>query len=46
METHLILSQEVDIAREGEVNLLLAEAGELAKMIRSLIRNLHRRKTS
>jgi len=43
LETHLILSREIEIAREEDINRFLAVTGELGKMIRSLIRNLQRR---
>jgi four helix bundle protein len=42
LETHLILSREIEIAREEDIRRLLVITDELGKMIRSLIRNLQR----
>jgi len=46
LETHLILAQEVEIAKSEQIGPLLLKAGELGKMIRALIRSLQRKKTS
>lgn len=43
LETHLILSCEIEIAREEDIRRLLLITDELGKMIRSLIRNLQQR---
>jgi four helix bundle protein len=43
LETHLILSHEVEIARDEEIRRLLLMTDELGKMIRSLIRNLQQK---
>ena len=43
LETHLLLSQEVDVTEKEEISPLLAEATALGKMLRSLIRSLQRR---
>ena len=43
LETHLILSQRVGLARQEQVTPLLDRATEIGKMIRSLIGSLQRK---
>jgi four helix bundle protein len=46
LETHLILSQQVEIAQQTAIDPLLTQAQEIGKMLRSLIRSLQRRRES
>ena len=46
LETHLLLAQRVQIARPADTDNLLADAQELGKMLRSLIRTLQQRGSS
>lgn len=43
VETHLLLSQRVDLATPAQVQPLLNQATEIGKMIRSLIGSLRRK---
>ena len=45
LETHLILCQRVDLARQDQVTPMLSICTELGKMIRSLIGSLQRKLT-
>jgi four helix bundle protein len=44
LETHLILSHEVEICPEHQIRPLLQQAEELGRMLRALIRTLQRKR--
>ncbi len=44
LETHLILAARVGLVQENAAAVLLKDAEEIGKMLRSMIRSLERRK--